>query len=196
MSSRLSGTSNVRVVVGIVGPNIGTVPAVLMPDRSALYGPSTAPALETRTDIPGVKRTTCPDRAVTTTIALDVGDARKDQPGRRVGEDLRDRAAHADARDRRVDRIVGRVLRPGDETQRATRGGQNHVSGGAVRIVNEAIEHEIRLRAHADAGLVQEQQLRRARLAGAQVFIGNERAARADGLCGRRGNPLQIILDR
>src|SRR5262249_7569152 len=70
---------------------------------------------------------------------------------------IEDRAAHADCRDRSLERVALRVLGSGDKAKCASAGLKHHVPMSALGIVDEAIQLDLRFWSDAKARLIEEQ---------------------------------------
>src|SRR5262249_12275660 len=94
--------------------------------------------------------------------AVDVGGSFLDDDEEAVDEDIAiDRAAaHPDGRDRRLDGVSARILSAVDEAEGALGRRQHDIAQLAVRRVYGFVELDLRLRADAEARLVEKDELR------------------------------------
>jgi hypothetical protein len=103
-------------------------------------------------------------------------------------------APHLDARNRRIDLVVLRVLRAGHEPEHAATGLDGNPPSAAIRIVDEPIERHIRLGTDAEIGLVEKHKLRLAVVAGAYALILEHGASGRDRLRPAADDSLDLIL--
>ncbi len=127
-------------------------------------------------------------------VATDDRTAFLDDTDQSAGDDeaVDDGAAHADRGDRGVDRVVARVLRPGDEAERALGRREHDAAGALVRVEHELVEGDLRLGANRQRGLVQEHELGEACRPGRDDLVLEHLAADAK----RAAAALDVVLHR